>query len=821
MGNKLIPMALVPQKESETSVETYIMQLPDKWKKELTNLYKKVNKKEFARIPVESLNNAVEGLNFNIIRTEKYAYKQGKSWIVANKQINKGIIFNIFKAWYRVEYIEAVEELQVKNELRERLSLFLVEDLNWEHQQIKLGDWEVLLNGTAKLKDGNYFDAIPDYMCRVISNNKIPFTVGGVDLYFRKCKNELISWPPVEHNKQFFSLVIKVMVKTQPFCGSPLIFIMPGIRRWVTGESAKHLSEDASTVYISYKPYWNENDDIFDMTTESIKYEYKQKGYRWQDKIKEIMNAFNLDKLPEVDDLRDNSVTYIKGKEDLCCAIVYSNTMNTRHFVKPGIGMIDRKDIFSRMLEIFPEFKSYSELYSIEDVKKSVAKNELREVAADDLGNLIRKSLGEACGNEMTIEVRYQNPEMAVELTKAIEEIFELGEEDKTKENVYSTEELKLNLVLEKLGRIGEKLTDEGGSTEKVKQIGSVLSKEKGSIGTLVELPEKGWKKREDPKNAIRKGLYCTGRVNQFITPIEETKEGNEEEGKNIKHRAKNAVMDLLRQFGYMPAPLDLKRLKSVPKDVDVYAVWMVNKNKGTDYNQVYIPVIIKVNSYDKNIEVKSTVFDGWIKYYDAILEVGSKGADGNFKSAAEVKDIRAFVSRFLNEIQDRPSIVIYDALNIRSCLPAINDGKIKLNEFFAMEEVIKTTESYPNLRMIRVKKGDEVPDYYGENAAGEVGFISGLKKSNSQVYYSLAKKGATMMNVNPDTSRIIKPSKDLRFPEILEIVPFFFQDQDNEEDYAYAVHVMRSMNPTYGEETVYPLPMHLARKFGEVLENK
>lgn len=817
MRNKLIPMVLAPDENSNIEATIFTLSLPEVWKKELNNLYRKVRSDiSKVTIPIESLNAAASGLFFEIVETQRYAFKENNSWITASREIDINKIYELLLTWYRVEYIEEASGKELKRELREKIRFFNKEDLKWKQKILKFNKFIEFENGTVNL-EGDYFNAIPDYMCRVIANSKKVLTVGDKEFRFRKCKNEIISWPPEEYKGNYFSLYINIVVKTQPFCNKPLIFITPGVRRWAVGHNVFHMPKnEAASVYISYKPYWNEEDTIYDMTIERIEYDKNVKKVIWIDKVQKIMNSFNIGfQLPDVDRLKEEAERYLKGFNELSCAIVYSNKYDSRHLVNTGVGMIDRRDLFLQIAKIFSFLHRYDEIYNIVDVNKSIDNNGLSERDIEkNIGQPLRKSLAKVVGNEITIEILYREKSMKDKLVESIEKIFGFSK-DNMEGNSYISEELKLNVLQKPLGVIGEKLTKQNSYNERIAQVQSILGKTKAITGTLVELPKNEWEEKEDPKSAIRKGLYCSGRVNQFITPIVESKDVNS----NIEHRADNAVLDLLRQFGYMPSKLNFKRLKTLPSELNIYGVWIKRKNKGSNFKKIFLPMIIKVSTYNNEIYVKSPISDGWKTYREAILEIGSNSTDKNFKSALSQEEVNSFVSRFLNEIEEQDSLVIFERYKLRNSLKVLQDKKISKNTFFTSEGNIKHLKDYPNLRFIGVKSGEEVPSYYAENSDGNVGFASGVKRVNKEIYYSISQKGTVLKGVNAKASRIEKPIANLKAPEILEIIPFFLQENDNAEDYVYAVHAMRRMNPTYGDETILPMPLHLAKKLGEVLE--
>ena len=72
---------------------------------------------------------------------------------------------------------------------------------------------------------------------------------------------------------------------------------------------------------------------------------------------------------------------------------------------------------------------------------------------------------------------------------------------------------------------------------------------------------------------------------------------------------------------------------------------------------------------------------------------------------------------------------------------------------------------------------------------------------------------------MTPYGGRIFYPNKMYNYPKILEIVPFFMQDGDDIEEYVYAIHTMREMNPVYTGTLEYPLPIHIISRFEEVIK--
>lgn len=829
MSKKLQPLVFLPNRDMPAVFCIYRLALPDVLLDNLVSLNRFRYGFKEKNIPIRSLNATVKALFPEIIQVEKGAYKKGSNWLLTRGQIEVNRLREVLLAWFRVEFDRVRDNEQfsvIENIIQQQ-------PLHWIAEEVNLNLFDIAENGTA-LPQGSYFQAIPNYIGQRLSKESVNFQFGNEFRQLYRCGDgELITWPPFvdrrSSNNFHYSLFLKFSVQTIPFYGTPLVLMNVSTRRWVSksvySKGYINLPKDnGTTVFLSLPGYWALRNEKSSFTQAKLQVNLKlEEKAEWCDHVSDIMNKLSWPaKLPAIHELLNTPEKLFSDNYGAKAAIVFDTSMNGRsHRTGTGTSLGDKRNIFNQVAGCLPELQPFPTLVRC---KKKVSKNLFRKSWKNVDALERRKALRDILGPEMQIEIRYESE--IIRKTLKVSTINVLGFNNVMEnEGIYATPELTLHVKEQQLGYLGQGLDKKTGSYQKVKDIGSELGVVRIPTGVFVELRGKeAWQAGVDPKFALRKGLATTGRLSQFILPLENSESENKKINDNIDNRAENAALDLMRQFGYMPDKfkLALSGNKDFPNSLAVFGFWLINQNKSwtKDY-QNYFPVVAYLHSESKEVKIKYPYSNGWQPYHQALLMISKLNQSGQVKLTQE--RIQNFIKEVWRDHISKagPSLVLVDSINMRSCWHWLQDKLISTsNLWISKQNQFNLLDNLSEIRLVRVRSGQEVPGGYGvEN--DEFGFTSGLFEVTPRVFWGIAEKPLTMINMSSKTFKILrteKPGKLFKQPRLVEITPVLLQPRDDPSEWAMLVHRMRQMLPYYNDFAVLPAPLHLLKKMEEYL---
>lgn len=809
---RILASEIIPIDEK---IKYYAIEFPVRWYEELSNIYKIIKGKEKIQLPYSSLNESLESLPLGIVETG-FLYKNNngyhRPWIISMEELNKNILLKLVRSWCSIELInkEDIEE-DLRDKVIDIIESFKVEDIIIEEKFLDLSIFNVLENGTVNPNEAIY-NILGNYITQEISEKQIPIYIEGEVLYFIKHKNKIVSFPPKEYKGSYYSVNISFEVKTIVGYKRAILLIDTGISRWANGKFADNIGwKNKTSVLIKYNKNILDSHSIgFTFGSDRITKNYKEQSYVWADDVKEILEDATLAYLPEVDKMLTRSVDYLSNKEDYTLLIAYNNdnTSGINHPVKKGMSMEEKYTICKQLNERFKflqpiaqnEYKNISRQYSgsrLKDKKHEIGEY-LDEIALKE--------------KEINIEIIYINkntPKLIVrEILESIDEghyINQFVEKDKV---TFNYKGLKLNINSILAGDLVEPMKD---FSSKVKEVVNFLPKSDIKTLTVVEIKDKKDYSNNDPKFAIRKGLYKVNRINQFINTnhINELEQENDKKRKKaeekIKPLIKNVILELFRQLGIMHDEINLKGLKGMQKDLEIIGFNLLSTNRSKYKDTLSFPVAVSIRTGEKDIYVKTPVND-WMLYNDAILKLG---ADNNQKLYND-NEINTFFRGILNDANEDDSLVLVDTSNrLNTIFKDFQDKNIKFNGVY---------NEYKNVRLIRVKNNFDVPKIVGVNNDDKAYFTSGVKQIVENVFYSAQGKETTYQQIWESHRKLNSPSKEFKIPGTLEIVPVKLNKDDNVESFVYFTHILRNLNITYGDLSSVPVVNHLAKSFQEVL---
>ena len=362
------------------------------------------------------------------------------------------------------------------------------------------------------------------------------------------------------------------------------------------------------------------------------------------------------------------------------------------------------------------------------------------------------------------------------------------------------------------LGELGAKLDEAARSPEqrRVEQIVAKFNRSEYPIGCLVELPGADYFRHGDPKNAIRRGLAETGRFSQFITPLYNGDAPRPDEPMSVR----NAVADLLRQFGNLPdSPFDEPR-SNFPSEVQALGVWY--HRQGRLPLLVHLPSRSQVAAGMNPIRVMLPTgrrTGEWYSYPKALLTMG-----GGQLPEVPRDQVRAVLQKMLGEVaadavdDDVPMLLLCEAQNMRDVWPELRNKDLAIGEPDRMPWNVGGFKP----RVVRVNVSeDDVPDWFEPSLI----WPSGLFKAPGQeTFLSLGAKPVSLNSTRWKESKRDRPFNRHASTRMSEIVLVQLDEDDDEVAWAWAVHRLRDMVAHFNDTVRRPLPLHLAERTKEYL---
>ncbi len=810
---RVLASEIVPCDEK---IKYYSIDFPKSWFEKLSDIYKVIKCRDKVTLPVNSLKESLEALPLGIIEVNPLYYsdkKYYKPWIMATDAIDSEVILKVVKSWCSIEFItkEDIEEDLIEKVIG-ILDEFKSEDIIINEKYLDLSETNVYENGTAN-PNSVIYSVLSNYIAQTIAENQGNIVIYDEAFSFVRYKNKLLSVPVKEYKNCYYSINITFTVKTIIGYSKPILLIDTGISRWANGKFAESIGwKNKTSILIRYNEGGTRSKfNGFTLGCDAIKRDFKEKKYKWVDEVKEILEDATLAYLPELNEVIEKSIDYIGRNEKYTLFIAYNNDNNSKfnHSVKKGMSMNEKYQVCKQITEKFKflqpivqnGFKTVSRRYSGSELngKNPPIKKYLDEISLRE--------------KELTLEIIYINKNTPNIIVKQLleeinrEEYFIEFEDSQKLSLKYNGLNLNINGIM--AGDIVEPMQD---LNSKVREVSKLLPSSKNKSITIVEIYDKNHYKSGDPKFVIRKALYQTDRVNQFISyeNIKLLEEGDskklEQAKKKVQPLINNVLLELFRQLGVMYSDITLKGLKGVPNNLEIIGFNLLSTNYNKNYDTLSFPVAVSIRTGEKEIYVKTPVND-WMEYSEAILFLGKN--NGNQKKY-EVDEINTFFRNILNDANENDSLVLVDTSNrLNLLLKDFQDKELQINKEYT---------EYTNVRLIRVKSNLDVPVCVGVNGDDNAYFLSGLKKITDNVFYSIQGKTTTYKGIRSDEVKLKALNKEFKIPSALEIVPVKLNKDDDIESFVYFVHMLRQLNITYDEYSSVPMVNHLAKSFQEVL---
>ncbi|NLI93035.1 MAG: RNAseH domain-containing protein [Peptococcaceae bacterium] len=849
-GYRLQPMSFQLRANIQVQHPIYFLTIPKTFREALSRLTqhfysqtatKAATQESRFNVPIASLNTALLALFPEIITIMKYTFIEGNQWLEAERPLNLEHFQDVLRSWLSTEF----QKVQGSAIFQETFELVETVSWTWEKKVVDFSNTDICENRTAYAENA-YFSALPDYICQRLSQEGVHFSFGSEErALYRSEENEVTSWPPFEYyskngRKYYYSISLIFSVETIPQFTKPIITMNVRTKRYTSNSLILEngfiiLPPDKTSVLMNIPPYWQSSGNMPTLCRAKIEADWNTRTVIWTDKLGEILNRLSWpSQLPSAQQLALKPQDYLTSEKGMALSIVYHNTMSThgvRHPVGTGSGLLDKNDLLRQVAAAIPVLEPVS---SLQRVSKNIRKNLLVQPWEKISDRQRRQSLGEITGGEVSIEILYDSETTLKALRENVLKI--IGFENIAPEgNIYKSPQLTLFLTEIPIGELGNELnidTSKGkvkikdAVNERIALVEQRFSTTFRVTGTFVELAAKtDFDERVDPKRALRKGLAKTGRVSQFIE-----KEATSDSLKKIKQesalekRAENAVLDLLRQLGYLPERFTIQIVgqETDTSPLDIYAFWLIRTNSAQQRKQNLLPLVLHMQSGSSEILARYPQSQGWQPYSKMLLSLGQI-ASGQ-ESKLPDSEVAGFIQKILQEdiVPSQNALVLVDGYNLRAKWYWLTDKCIDPSRLWVSEKRQGwDVKDIPGIRLVRIRTNEEVPAGYGIKDDGELGLTSGVFAAMGNVFYGVAPKPNTMKNYGTSkakTRRTNQPNLDHKQPGCVEIYPVLMPADDDPAAWASLVQKMRQMLPSYDDYAIHPLPIHLLKKAEEYL---
>jgi hypothetical protein len=422
---------------------------------------------------------------------------------------------------------------------------------------------------------------------------------------------------------------------------------------------------------------------------------------------------------------------------------------------------------------------------------------------------------------ELRLEVWSEEKNLYHQAIKAIREIFEnrLEEEEIDGEKIFLQRDndtgetiMSLRVVSHDSGDIVSELKNdsEQEKEQKIRFIQKTLKKahKENPIMSLVEIKE--YEKRssskervKDPKKAVRLGMAATGRITQFIHPLEED-EGD--------FRIKNALLDLFMDRGFFKD--NWKKLNPIGHFIGIDIIH-VNQRKGKFIKKFYLPILSWV--HDGRIFVKKHGDAQWLPLEKALVSIDRIALKNSFLDKSNSEFLKSFLKREIGDIVRQTEGMVYlfaEASLRQNWWHELRNGNIDQDTL----PFFDTLNGKERIRLIRINTTEDVP-YYDLMKGNEIKISTGLFKEDCGVYYSVGLRPDTLKGIGKDFVKKSSLTKVLAKQLSVEMMPLGCLDEEERDRVVELSHHLRRVNLTYEKHTTLPFPLQRIKAIEKYLD--
>lgn len=827
----IYPMAFVPNISTECRL--YYVGFPERWKESLIKAEKLANPKWSGvyALPTYALAKSLGIWMDGIV--ELAPLKLGSKdeiWAISCEQeIDTEQLLEHIKIWIQVQYEDNKKYRLALPEIKSLLQKMNVEELN-----NLAGSKKVKLFDDDGIPTENYsYTAFTLLVTNALVGKEIQIDGHNIKLNYAG-KNQLISDIQGEGSHSY-SYGVSFSLQTVPPERKCLLLCDCCIHRWIPGIKNEHPYLNGQNMIAHV---WMKNNKIYKVP---IFQKYKTgEEYYWNEVEKKYYNLYQFRALPAARELITSMEDWIFGEPKI--TFLYKNGMNGCGFIKneigTGVSVSEKKDIynsvFSYIADMVQEIEGVSRVKNKRNAPKKLKLDtlNLNKELTKEQRNLFSNRMKECVETDhITIEVYATDNtiQCAEKIIDRLESIFE------TNENIGFT------IKRCALGSMGERLesSESASIIKRIREIEKKLEPVTEPTACIVVLPGKEEFKQEDPKAAIRCGMALTKRMTQFIIPWDDKVEKNAKKDVKkdvVENKITSAIEDLCRQLGYVrkfdESVEEKKNLLIHTPVVGMHAMTQIR----TIYGKArFLPLYVEMDYVSGKVFVECDAFEQTrIPYREAAFELAQLSLDKNFEKKCETAARGTWKQKMImwkNLYRDKNILVLIEANgNTRAICSGITDGQIQKYRYlqpYCPEEIevgVKENSYLLDLnnsgvRLVRIRRNGEVPDYYTELSEKEGHSVASGIFHYGKDYWAIASrpKDSSYTSSYKNTTYDM-PTQKFSEKDMIEIYPIQLQKDDDPDEWVIYTNSLRSGAIQYDEETSLPIPLHMAEKLQEYL---
>jgi hypothetical protein len=356
-------------------VALYTLPFPAQWYKDVLTLMRVGKKKpeQIKNIYISGLNTAIAALAPDVISCATSATADEKRpWLYADEQLPPETMQNLIAAWLYGIRPDPGEAAHVQKAWA-NLEAFMPK---WQKADVNLLEHSVSDGGTVE-PASHLYRVLTDYLATRIEHAEKPYEYCGQRVSFRRVATpvtgngaELVSWPPHEYSipatpkyperKGWYSGVITIALRTEPFSAIPRIHLGFGIRRWITREKGIWVprGRDVSVYLLAPSALWSDAPTPERMALARLRYDKRARKMVWShggpnQLLSRLTTAHHL---PDAASVAADPTGWLAGKNCVVAAATHHTTMGG-HLIGSGIMPLERQRLYAWVREVFaPDF---------------------------------------------------------------------------------------------------------------------------------------------------------------------------------------------------------------------------------------------------------------------------------------------------------------------------------------------------------------------------------------------------------------------------------------------------------------------------------
>lgn len=798
------------------NIELYRYTYPQQWIKSFQKVSFQLNK-EKKHMPFKHIKEFLFSWDPDIVYVNDLTNTfRDDTWILSRKPIDETMIIAIFKICLNVT-IEKILNLNSREVFTKWFEgLESVDKLERCNQLISL------INENGEIHENNMaFEILPRLVYRELKDS--PLKVQEKKIPFFVTSEGLLSQPDqlfyeYKNKKYYYSVKIVAQIQTTPHTRMPMLQFKFSISRWM--RNTLPIMKDTSNT----ATYIQMNERLMKLAIIN-----DGKSCYWDKTELEMFKSIYIGhELPNIEELiatpHSFSNVFVAHRFNFGkIATGAGETMKDRELLNNWISQV----IKGYVQPMVPVIKGTSVIG--QNSKEKIALN-LQD--SEKIIEVLSKATGR---NQLNIEVFYMGKQdkLIEELQRNFLNIFGITEgEIEINDFKITINYSQQNEILSALDKNLKKIERH---EQKIQQIASRLNQVTEITMCLVLLPflmenEKNYySKNVDPKKAIRAGLATTGRLSQFIDCTFP---------ENVEHRVKVAVLDLLRQLGYVD-PFETRKYKTINYDTAISAIHIVN-SKDTPYGRTKRAfVYIEREEGQGPIKVECPALWSGKKYYwEASLAFQNIATYEGLKLLKPDRVIRDIKNKIfeLSYQKNKPHLLLIFGDGItRVEWPFITDKNLsstQKKEQYTLKSIWfekgkendgLNLDDSNQLRIIRVRNNQEVPDYLTpRNSKGDFQSKTGIFTLDG-VFYSIGQKPNDKEYNNTryaSNSKVLMefPNKTCKVPNMVELYPIHLNPSDDPNEWISLVHNYREFAHQYKGTLQSPILLHMATQLEEYI---